>query len=640
MKKSACFWLPFWAVFNLFQTPLKAQSFTDSLQKILQTALPDTSRLKIYAQLLKANLYANPLLAQQYAAQYDSLATLMNNETDIAFGKNYLGLARYVNNDYTKAIVYYLEAIKRFEKLKIPLRVGIALNNIGACYQYRDEPKQTVEYYQKALAIFQQLNETTWIGNVSHNIANEYLQMAYRNQEKNTKFKYLNEAEKYEKIALRSFEAQKDNYSAALSYINFGNIKYEEKQFEEAIRDYTKARPLISDKEDPISVGITYENIGNSLFELKRYDEATVNLNKAGEIFRKVNALPNLKKTLDVLLRVYSMKKEYKLAFETQKEFITLSDTIFNQEKDKAMLDVLKKYESDKKEQENKLLNQQLIQEQQQRLAYGIGLVGLLLFSGVIGYFLIRNRQKNRLLNEKNALIERQNARLSDLNLEKNQLISMVSHDLSTPFLVINTWNSILKMSVEETNAKAKEAIQVIEKSARQGMTLIQSILNVEKAETNKHTLQLETFDLKELTREALNGFEEAAKEKQIQFLYEPTAPPLPILSDPHLVRRVLENLLSNALKYSHAGGRVWISTKESPNKVEWKIKDEGIGIEAKHLPRLFDKYNTASTATNHKSSTGLGLSIVKRILDEIGGDIQCRSELGKGTEFTVQLVV
>ncbi len=625
-------------ILGTFQWIANAQTLTDSLQKVLQNVKQDTVRLKIYTQILKANLYANPPLAWEYAVKFDSLATLLKSETDMAYGKNYLGMAKYVNNDFTRAIVHYLEAIERFEKLKIPLRVGIALNNIGACYQYRGEPKQTIEYYQKALTIFQKLNETTWIGNVSHNIANEYLQMAYQNAAKHTKSTYLKEAEKYEKIALGSFESQKDNYSAALSYINFGNIKYEEKKFGEAIRDYTKARPLIHFKEDPISVGITYENTGNALFELKRYDEAILSLNKASEIFRSVKALPNLKKNLDILLRVYSMKKEYKLAFETQKEFITLSDTLFNQEKDKAMLEVLKKYESDKKDQENKLLNQQLKQEQQQRIAYGLGLIGLLLFSATIGYFLVKNRQKNKLLSENNDLIERQNIRLSDLNKEKNRLISIVSHDLSTPFLVINTWNSILKMSVDASNTKAREAVQVIEKSTQQGIDLIKDVLNIEKAETNRHDLQLEKFDLKLLTQEVLNGLDEAAKVKDIQLLFDPAPAPLPMLSDPHLVRRVLENLLSNALKYSHRGGRVWISTEAVDDTMLVKIKDEGIGIESKHLPHLFDKYNTASKAANQPTSTGLGLSIVKRILDEIGGAIQCKSEVGKGTEFTVRL--
>ena len=540
-------------------------------------------------------------------------------------------MVNYVNNEYTTAIKYYLEAIDRFEKLKMPLRVGIALNNIGACYQYRDEPKQTIEYYRKALTIFQKLNETVWIGNVSHNISNEYFKVANRNPNQNEKLNALIEAETYEKIALRSFKAQEDNHSIGLSYINLGNIKYEKRIFEEAIRDYTKAKPLLNFKDDPISEGMIYENIGNALFELKRYEEAIVNLNQAGKIFREVKALPSLKKTLDVLLRVYEAKQDYKRAFEIQKEFVTLSDSIFNQEKDRAMLDVLKKYESDKKEQENQFLNQQLKQEQQQRIFYLFGFLSLLVFSGIIGYFFVKNRQKNR-------LIESQNRKLSNLNREKNHLISMVSHDLSTPFLTIKMWNSLLKMNLQD-NSKASEAIQVIEKSAEQGMSLIKNILDVEKAETNRHDLQLEKVDLIAVIHGVIGAVEVSAQTKNIKIHFEPSAEKVSLLSDKHLTIRILENLLSNAIKYSNPESQVWVSVQELSDKIQLKIKDEGVGIDSKDVPKLFTKYGVAaSKPTAGESSTGLGLSIVKRILDEIGGDIHCQSELGKGTEFTVRL--
>lgn len=618
-------------VFFFFSTLCFAQTSLDSLQTKLTKASHDSIRLKIYTQLIKANLYSAPLLAQQYALKFDSIATVQNSPMDIALGKNYLGLVRYANNDYTAAIKYYLEAIDRFEKLKIPLRVGIALNNIGACYQYRDEPKQTIEYYKKALSIFEKLNEVTWIGNVSHNIANEYFKMANQSLNQREKWKYLNEVEKHTKIALKSFQIQNDSYSIGLSYISLGNIKYEKRNFEEAIIEYQKAQPLINYQEDPISVGIIFENIGNALFELKKYNEAAINLEKAIKIFREVKALPNLKKSLDILARTYRAKQDYKRAFEIQKEFIAQSDSLFSQEKDKAMLDVLKKYESDKKEKENQFLNRELNQQRRQRIFYIVGLLSLFLFSIIIGYFLVKNRQKNQ-------LIESQNQKLSNLNREKNYLISMVSHDLSTPFLTIKMWNSLLQMNLQG-NSKASEAALIIEKSAEQGLLLIKNILNIEKAETNRHELQLEKVDLVKTTNKAINDFGTIARAKNILILFESSTPKVTLLSDKHLIVRVLENLISNAIKYSKPNQKVWINLDELQDIIQLKIKDEGVGIDSKDIPKLFIKYGvSASKPTAGESSTGLGLSIVKRILDEIGGDIHCESELGKGTEFTIRL--
>ncbi|NBB22352.1 tetratricopeptide repeat protein [Runella sp. CRIBMP] len=463
-------------------------------------------------------------------------------------------------------------------------------------------------------------------------------------------------------------------------YTNLGVIYRKESKFDSAFYYYTQALKIKKNIKDSVGIANVYINLATLLIkqgkyaQAKPYIERNIAFHKAihsdedlwydygnmSEIYLKLNQRKEAEWYVNECLRIAkksgSKTKEhismnsladlhryfgdYKKAYEYYAIYDSLGKELINAETNKSIAQLREQYESEKKEQENKLLNQQLKQEQQQRLIFGISFLGVLLFSGVIGYFLVKNRQKNKMLNEKNELIERQNTRLSDLNREKNQLISIVSHDLSTPFLVINTWNSILKMNIDAANTKALEAVQIIEKSAKQGMNLIQDVLNVEKAETNKHTLRLETFDLQTLTQEVLNEFAEAARAKNIQLLFEPAPQPLHLLSDPHLVQRVLENLVSNAIKYSNPNGRVWVSAEKKDDTVLVHVKDEGIGIESKHLPHLFEKYNTASAATAGNSSTGLGLSIVKRILDEIGGIILCKTEPGKGTEFTVRLAV
>ncbi|GGD61776.1 hypothetical protein GCM10011514_27290 [Emticicia aquatilis] len=616
-------------VFLTFQ--LKAQDKLDSLQKEIPKAKHDSIRLKIYTQIIKSALYSNPPLSKTYAIKFDSTATLLNKPEDIAFGKNYLGMVHYVGNEHLTAINYYLDAIKRFEQLNNQYRVGIALNNIAACYQFREKPLQTIEYYNKALVIFNKLNETTWIGNVSHNIANEYHKLASKEVDKKLKEKYLAEGLKNEQVAIRSFEKNKDTYSIGLSNITFGNLEFVKANFQKAIEYYKNAEKLIPAQDDPESLGMVFQNIGNALYETKKYDESIDYLKKATKIFDEIKSLPSKKITLDILLRDYYEKKDYKNAFETQRDFIELSDSLFNQEKDAAMIDVLKKYESDKKEQENKLLNQQLEQQKQRQLAYLIGLVGLVLFSSIIIYFWYKNRQKG-------ILIESQNQKLSDLNKEKNNLISMVSHDLSTPFLTIKTWNNILKMSLKD-NPKALEATEVIQQSSESGITLIKKILDVEKAETNQHELALESFDLTDSVKQVKAEFEEIAKTKNIAIFSVSSPKNIQILSDKHLINRVLENLISNALKYSNPNSKVWITTEELSNRVLLKVKDEGIGISEDDIPKLFTKYGVStSKPTAGESSTGLGLNIVKRILDEIGGEISCESQLGVGTEFTVSI--
>jgi signal transduction histidine kinase len=111
------------------------------------------------------------------------------------------------------------------------------------------------------------------------------------------------------------------------------------------------------------------------------------------------------------------------------------------------------------------------------------------------------------------------------------------------------------------------------------------------------------------------------------------------IISDKNLLSRIFENLLSNAIKFTPAGKNVWLSVAEENDAIRIQVKDEGIGIAKDELHRLFSKYSKlSSTTTDGEKSTGLGLSIVKRIVDELNGSVYCESENGKGSLFTVVL--
>jgi signal transduction histidine kinase len=127
------------------------------------------------------------------------------------------------------------------------------------------------------------------------------------------------------------------------------------------------------------------------------------------------------------------------------------------------------------------------------------------------------------------------------------------------------------------------------------------------------------------------------AQNKQLHLLFDAPAKPAIILSDRQFMTRIVENLLSNAIKYSPAGKNTWLSLQEEKDQVQIKVKDEGVGIAKEELKNLFTKYSHISAKpTAGEESTGLGLSIVKRLVDELNGKITMESEPGKGSVFTV----
>jgi signal transduction histidine kinase len=233
----------------------------------------------------------------------------------------------------------------------------------------------------------------------------------------------------------------------------------------------------------------------------------------------------------------------------------------------------------------------------------------------------------------------RQNERLSELNYEKNSLISIVSHDLSTPFASIGMWNQVMQSDQENLSEEQRKALNRIEQATLYGEKLIRHILDVEKAQTNQNKMQLENLDLKVFAESIIEDFQPLAIKKNIQLHLDTPFRSLYFLSDRQLLTRMLENLLSNAIKYTTTGKHVWMSISEEKDAVNIKVRDEGVGIEEDELPHLFAKYSKISSQpTNGEPSTGLGLAIVKRIVEELNGQISCESLPERGSVFTVVL--
>jgi signal transduction histidine kinase len=251
----------------------------------------------------------------------------------------------------------------------------------------------------------------------------------------------------------------------------------------------------------------------------------------------------------------------------------------------------------------------------------------------------IVKRKANSQLQANNDLFVRQNERLSELNEEKNSLISIVSHDLSTPFASIGMWQQLLQSEQDNLTDSQRKALDRIAQATQYGERLIRHILDIEKAETNQNKLQLENLDLRIFAEWRLDNFTPVAANKNISLHLDCPNRSLYFLSDRQLLGRMLDNLLSNAIKYTAPGKNVWMSVSEEKDAVSIKVRDEGVGIQPDELPHLFSKYSKISSQpTNGEASTGLGLAIVKRICEELKGKITCESTLGEGSIFTIVL--
>lgn len=243
-----------------------------------------------------------------------------------------------------------------------------------------------------------------------------------------------------------------------------------------------------------------------------------------------------------------------------------------------------------------------------------------------------RKRMENQIISA--------NEKLKQLNTEKNSFMAMATHDLKNPLNSISGLTILLKMESGLTR-DGLDLVAMIEKSSNRMRDLISRLLDYNKIEQGKTEANLRETDILELLNKQIVAFREQAKKKDIklQLATQLRDDDTKLTSDPELLDQIFDNLISNALKFSKGGSRVGVRLKYSGNHFVIEVADQGQGIRPDEMSKLFLPFTKLSNKpTGEETSTGLGLSIVKRLVEILGGSISAESEVGKGTTFRVAI--
>lgn len=237
--------------------------------------------------------------------------------------------------------------------------------------------------------------------------------------------------------------------------------------------------------------------------------------------------------------------------------------------------------------------------------------------------------------------LARKNAELSRLNELKNQFLGMAAHDLRNPLHVISTYSEFLLDDLSSIlDSEQVDFLTTIHDQSQFMARLINDLLDVATIESGKLQLDLQPVDLIKLTENNLVRNRLIAARKKITLLLE-TSPIHPLLLDPTKIEQVLDNLITNAIKFSPTGSKVTIRVQSTEKEVLLIVQDEGQGIPADEVKKLFKPFQRTSVkSTAGEKSTGLGLAIVKRIIEEHGGKIWLKSQVGLGSTFFISLPI
>jgi two-component system phosphate regulon sensor histidine kinase PhoR len=221
----------------------------------------------------------------------------------------------------------------------------------------------------------------------------------------------------------------------------------------------------------------------------------------------------------------------------------------------------------------------------------------------------------------------------------RRDFVANVSHELRTPVTAIRSAAETLQGGLPEDRLVLEQFIGIIERNAQRLHELVEDLLDLSRIESQKLKLAMEPLDLRAVFAQVLSLFKERADRRQVALANDAVIGLPRVVADRRALEHIVTNLVDNAVKYCAPGSRVTLRGEEQGGQIRVVISDNGPGIEARHLPRLFERFYRVDPGRSREiGGTGLGLSIVKHLAEAMGGTVSVESAPGAGTTFSIVL--
>ena len=273
-----------------------------------------------------------------------------------------------------------------------------------------------------------------------------------------------------------------------------------------------------------------------------------------------------------------------------------------------------------------------------------LGLLGIVVFFlpivlSAYAFRLYVSHMQAHMNNLESIVAERTNA-LEQLMKEKDAFLAVLTHDMKSPLTSINLYATMIK-DYPQVLEKKPQMIDTVLRSQETLTAIVKNILDLEKLKaTGQLPMEIEDFDFGALIEKVIEIVRAQADRKSIDLQLMGIGLPIFVHADRHQMERMLNNLISNAIKYTAKSGRVTVLLETQDNQVRVQVQDSGYGIPAEELPHIFDRYRRVTSHKKLAAGTGLGLAITKALTEAHGGKIEVTSEEGKGSTFTVHLPI
>jgi len=544
--------------------------------------------------------------------------------------------------EYDEALEKNQDALRFWEEIGNKEGIASLYLGIGQIYEELGKYERAFKYFKKSLELYQELQNSMEIVNLTLSIGDIYLQKELFEKALEYYFKAEERGKKFNNKKLK-----------AITLSNIGEAYNKKGDYIKALNYQKESLILKEEIGDKKLLSITYTELGLIYYNVEEYNKALQYMLKGLDVAMEINFRFQINKCNLHLSGIYEKTGKNKKALHAYREYITGKENVNSEERQQAIAELQAKYQLEKKENENEKLRHvddlNTAQIWTQKLIIGFVLFILLGSFALSMIFHSRYQQnrglniqlslKNKKIEEQQQYVETLNAELKEANSTKDKFFSIVAHDLKNPFNSLLVLSKLLLDDYETyTNDERKQFIEQLKSTAENTYSLLQNLLSWANTQSGTAVIIKEKIDIAKLTNEAITLLKPIAKNKKISIQSLVNSNTI-VYADKNMISTVLLNLVSNAVKFTPHKGKIEVKAFESNNHVEVEISDNGIGISAENMNKLFKpefKYHTMGT--DKEKGTGLGLLLCKEFVEKNGGKIWVESTEKVGSLFHFSL--
>ena len=535
-----------------------------------------------------------------------------------------LGYVYFRKMDYEKCLETYQLGLEEAERVGDQSGIGGAYCNIAMIYHVQDDVETARKYYASAIESLQTEGEENFLANTFSNLAAITEDFSERERLVDSAFAI------YQKIGQSEY--------AASSLVDKGNIYFDQKQYEKALKTYQES--LVGIDNNILQWYYSYAKIGKAFLELEQFDSAIFYGKMALDTIKFYEGSPFVQQELFYTLTMANLRLGNLAAVEKNYlEGLEIADTIYSKENKEQQAKFDAQFENTKNQAQIAEQQLQIAQQTNTRNKILIG-GGLLFLIAALLFQRFYYRQKRKKQEAESALLaEKQEAeKLRELNRLKSTFFTNISHELRTPLtLVAAPLDDALR---EVKPSPLRNQLQLAHSNTQKLLRLVNEILDLSKLEAGKIETKLSETHLLQTLRRIFYSFESIAQIRGLQLQFNTNiSKNLKVFLDTDKFEKILNNLLSNAVKFTKKGGTIALNARHEKGTFLFKVSDTGMGISEEELPKIFDRfYQSTNENAKVQGGTGIGLSLAKELANLMQGDLEVSSQLGKGSQFKLNL--